>query len=181
MNIKAILFLFSRVGVWWNNCKSHCLFRLYNSGYLSYVTLPLTSLPVEVTSLVEAANLARTHKSRPRKSGYSVGAAVRDIDDRVVTAGNIENSITARLSTCAEALALLKSDGDGGQKFVKEVAVAGSDHSGRVRCHVIVFIVIGKALNSCITTIFTGGQCPVDRACRGLPTVARTGRMSRST
>ena len=57
------------------------------------------------------------YKSRPRKSGYSVGAAVRDIDDRVVTAGNIKNSITARLSTCAEALALLKSDGDG-QKFV---------------------------------------------------------------
>jgi len=103
---------------------SHNILQLWKSGTVPCVTLRLESLPGGVKDLVEAAEAARRDKARARKSGYIVGAAVRDLKGNVATAGNLERSATST-SLCAETFAILKADGDNGEKMIREIAVVG--------------------------------------------------------
>ncbi len=74
-------------------------------------------------SLIAAARRAAENSYSPY-SGFSVGAALRFADGRVVTGTNIENA-SYGLSLCAEAVAVAKAMADGVRGGLETIAVTG--------------------------------------------------------
>ena len=66
-------------------------------------------------------------------STFSVGAALRLVDGRVVTGANVENA-SYGLSLCAETVAVAKVANEGRLAEIVEVAVAGSGHAPVTPC-----------------------------------------------
>jgi cytidine deaminase len=65
--------------------------------------------------LIEAATAAREMAYAPY-SGYAVGAAILDADDRVWSGCNVEN-ISFGLTVCAERAAICKMVSEGGRRI----------------------------------------------------------------
>jgi len=74
-----------------------------------------------MTELLAAALAARQHAHAPY-SHFSVGAALEDIEGRIHTGCNVENS-TYGLTVCAERVAVFKAMSEGVREF-RRIAVA---------------------------------------------------------
>ena len=77
-------------------------------------------------ALIAAALAARQNAFAPY-SKFKVGAAIEDIDGRIHTGCNVENS-TYGLTVCAERVAVFKAISEGVRKF-RRVAIAADTDS----------------------------------------------------
>ncbi len=78
--------------------------------------------------LIKAAAAARAN-AYCRYSGYSVGAAIIDDNERVHVGCNVENAAYP-LGNCAEAAAIAAMLQNGGKRIVRIAVVGGSDEVG---------------------------------------------------
>jgi len=82
-------------------------------------------LPDASDALIAAALAARENAFAPY-SKFRVGAAIEDIDGRIHTGCNVENS-TYGLTVCAERVAVLKAISEGVRKFRRVAIAADTD------------------------------------------------------
>lgn len=80
---------------------------------------------IDDDALIEAASEAREF-AYANYSGYRVGAAILDEQDRVHTGCNVENAAYP-LGTCAETGAISQMIDSGGKRIVKIVVIGGYD------------------------------------------------------
>jgi len=82
-------------------------------------------LPDASDALIAAALAARENAFAPY-SKFRVGAAIEDIDGRIHTGCNVENS-TYGLTVCAERVAVFKAISEGVRKFRRVAIAADTD------------------------------------------------------
>jgi len=82
-------------------------------------------LPDASDALIAAALAARENAFAPY-SKFKVGAAIEDIDGRIHTGCNVENS-TYGLTVCAERVAVFKAISEGVRKFRRVAIAADTD------------------------------------------------------
>ncbi len=80
---------------------------------------------IDDDALIEAASEAREF-AYANYSGYRVGAAILDEQDRVHTGCNVENAAYP-LGTCAETGAISQMIDSGGKRIVKIAVIGGYD------------------------------------------------------
>ena len=83
-------------------------------------------MPDASDALIAAALAARENAFAPY-SKFKVGAAIEDIDGRIHTGCNVENS-TYGLTVCAERVAVFKAISEGVRKF-RRVAIAADSET----------------------------------------------------
>lgn len=86
---------------------------------------------MDIHRLIELAIQARKPELAPY-SGFSVGAALLTLSDKVYTGCNIESS-SYGLTICAERVALFKALSEG-EKQLKEIAIAAPGEKGAPPC-----------------------------------------------
>ena len=82
-------------------------------------------MPDASDALIAAALAARENAFAPY-SKFRVGAAIEDIDGRIHTGCNVENS-TYGLTVCAERVAVFKAISEGVRKFRRVAIAADTD------------------------------------------------------